>query len=435
MSKISGNFWADGGLAIVEEHLKKGSKAIDMLSSYLSERAKIEEEYAKSLQKLLKKSESIVDVGSLDKIWQKARSEMENECNLRNALAQELKVNGKAVTDVAAELKKTRKKHLSDAQNQKKEYDSLQSNINKSQTKYNKSCAEAEKADQEVKTSEGKNLPKAQQKQQKAQQEKSKSEQEYNMAVQKLTQFQPSWEEKMVAAYDALQDVEIRRMDAVKSGWEQFEKALRSLNGYVEQFSKSLNSLVSSANPRQDLNDWISANKSGTAPPPLPVFQPYGAPHVKPEPRKETGGAAQATSSAPASGATKSVAAPAAKIPEPPKAPIPAAPALPKGPPPSSPAEAPSQEYGEEEYAEEEYAEEEYAEEEYAEEEYAEEYADGAGEVVVAQWDYDKLEDNEISFKAGEEIKIVSKVDEGWWTGTNAAGETGMFPANYVVAT
>jgi hypothetical protein len=409
----------------VEEHLKKGSKAIDMLSSYLSERAKVEEEYAKSLQKLLKKTEAIADIGSLDKIWHKARTEMENECNLRTAFAQELKTAGKSVTDVASELKKTRKKHLSDAQSQKKEYDSLNSNIGKAQTKYNKACTEADKADQEVKTSEGKNLPKAQQKQQKAQQEKSKSEQEYSGAVQKLTQFQPTWEDKMTVAYDALQDVEVRRMDTVKSGWEQFEKAMRPLNNYVESFTKSINTLISGANPRQDLNDWIASSKSGTAPPALPVFQPYGAATVRAEPRKETGGGSSTPSTPTAGSGTKSM-APITRTPDPPKttipaAPIPPAPSLPRGPPPSSPPVAPpaaqEEEYAEEEYAEEEYAEEEYAEEEYAEEEY--------GEVVTAQWDYEKLEDNEISFKAGEQITIVSKDDEGWWTGTNAAGETG----------
>lgn len=409
---------ADNGVSIVEEHLKKGSKAIDMLSSYITERAKAEEEYAKALQKLLKKTEAIADVGSLDKIWQKARTEMESECNLRTAFAQELKTAGKTVTDVATELKKTRKKHLSDAQSQKKEYDSLNSNITKAQTKYNKACVEADKADQEAKTSEGKNLPKAQQKQQKAQQEKSKSEQEYSGAVQKLTQFQPTWEDKMIAAYDALQDVEIRRMDAVKTGWEQFEKAMRSLNTYVETFTKSINGLVSSANPRQDLNDWISSAKSGTAPPTLPVFQAYGAATVRAEPRKEAGSASGSSggSSTPSPAATAPIkaVAPIVRAPEPPRVALPSAP--PKGPPPAPTPAAPAQE---------EYAEEEYAEEEYAEEEYAEEYAEEYGESVVAQWDYEKLEDNEISFKAGEQITIVSKDDEGWWTGTNEAGETG----------
>lgn len=40
---------------------------------------------------------------------------------------------------------------------------------------------------------------------------------------------------------------------------------------------------------------------------------------------------------------------------------------------------------------------------------------------------------SELSVKAGETL-VVSRQDvgEGWWEGTNAAGQTGLFPAAYV---
>jgi len=68
---------------------------------------------------------------------------------------------------------------------------------------------------------------------------------------------------------------------------------------------------------------------------------------------------------------------------------------------------------------------------EYAEE-YGEEYAEGGGEVVTAAWAYEAQEENELSFDAGEQITVTAKIDEGWWTGTNSKGESGMFPANYI---
>ncbi|KAJ3223377.1 Unconventional myosin-Ie [Chytriomyces hyalinus] len=46
-----------------------------------------------------------------------------------------------------------------------------------------------------------------------------------------------------------------------------------------------------------------------------------------------------------------------------------------------------------------------------------------------ALYDYDATEADELSFKAGDIITIVSK-DEGWWTG-NLRGQKGLFPANY----
>ena len=41
-------------------------------------------------------------------------------------------------------------------------------------------------------------------------------------------------------------------------------------------------------------------------------------------------------------------------------------------------------------------------------------------------------EDNEIELKEGEHVTNIDMVDEDWWMGQNARGQTGLFPANYV---
>ncbi|CAN6674751.1 actin-binding protein [Trichomonascus vanleenenianus] len=51
---------------------------------------------------------------------------------------------------------------------------------------------------------------------------------------------------------------------------------------------------------------------------------------------------------------------------------------------------------------------------------------------AIAEYDYDADEEGEISFKEGEKISDLEFPDEDWWSGTNAKGETGLFPANYV---
>ena len=39
----------------------------------------------------------------------------------------------------------------------------------------------------------------------------------------------------------------------------------------------------------------------------------------------------------------------------------------------------------------------------------------------------------ELSITTGEQLTVVRQnVGEGWWEGTNEAGETGLFPAAYV---
>ena len=41
-------------------------------------------------------------------------------------------------------------------------------------------------------------------------------------------------------------------------------------------------------------------------------------------------------------------------------------------------------------------------------------------------------DDTEVSLNPDEIVYDVEQNDENWWTGTNANGERGMFPANYV---
>lgn len=50
---------------------------------------------------------------------------------------------------------------------------------------------------------------------------------------------------------------------------------------------------------------------------------------------------------------------------------------------------------------------------------------------AVAEYDYDADEDNELTFKEGDIITDIEKVDQDWWLGS-LNGEKKLFPANYV---
>jgi drebrin-like protein len=58
--------------------------------------------------------------------------------------------------------------------------------------------------------------------------------------------------------------------------------------------------------------------------------------------------------------------------------------------------------------------------------------ASKSGKRALIQYDYEKAEDNEIELKEGEYVTNIEMVDEDWWMGQNSAGESGLFPANYV---
>ena len=50
---------------------------------------------------------------------------------------------------------------------------------------------------------------------------------------------------------------------------------------------------------------------------------------------------------------------------------------------------------------------------------------------LVALYNFDKKEENDLSFKKGE-LLIGHELEGDWWVGSNEAGETGVFPVNFV---
>ncbi|VEL35150.1 unnamed protein product [Protopolystoma xenopodis] len=58
--------------------------------------------------------------------------------------------------------------------------------------------------------------------------------------------------------------------------------------------------------------------------------------------------------------------------------------------------------------------------------------SDEAVKRVIARFDFEAGDPDEMSFRRGEVIEVVGQEDENWWRGRMPGGRTGLFPANYV---
>ncbi|KAA8908643.1 hypothetical protein FN846DRAFT_906069 [Sphaerosporella brunnea] len=56
----------------------------------------------------------------------------------------------------------------------------------------------------------------------------------------------------------------------------------------------------------------------------------------------------------------------------------------------------------------------------------------GSGHRAIVLYDYTADEENEINLVEGQVVTDIDMVDEDWWRGTNALGQEGLFPSNYV---
>lgn len=57
--------------------------------------------------------------------------------------------------------------------------------------------------------------------------------------------------------------------------------------------------------------------------------------------------------------------------------------------------------------------------------------APALNETVVALYDFEAVNAEELNIRQGDRIVVIKKDDSGWWEGT-LNGQTGVFPANYV---
>ncbi|XP_037090826.1 drebrin-like protein A [Pollicipes pollicipes] len=54
------------------------------------------------------------------------------------------------------------------------------------------------------------------------------------------------------------------------------------------------------------------------------------------------------------------------------------------------------------------------------------------GLCAQALYDYQAVDETEITFDPGDIVTNIEQIDEGWWQGVSPAGQFGLFPANYV---
>lgn len=389
------------GFNDVIAHLKS-SKSLEFLANYLNERSSAEQEFCKQLQKMSKKFESLNEYGTIQKLFSSIKDEIDKEAELRMKFAQDLKQYANEISSSSKEFKKSQKQNFSEYDKLSKEFKSYVSKVSSAQSKYYKICSDNVQIDAKFqRETDPKVQNKLQQSLLKGQKIQASAEQEYQSAVQKQYNFQPQYFQKTETIFDSLQALEINKKEKIKSSVQNYTSSLRSLDSYISDSVKNISNMLELTNPTNDIESWIKENSTGTKRPDMPKFEPYnsgGSSSISPNKMKSNGSTTTRIEK-------------------------------------DEPTEKNNREgltvtFGDVQIEDiSDYEEEgEYGEE--YDEEYDEEYYDNY-EYVRVIWDYEAREENELSLCKDEIICILSKDDEGWWTGQNENGDVGLFPANY----
>eukprot|EP00045_Choanoeca_perplexa_P013160 m.147421 g.147421 ORF g.147421 m.147421 type:complete len:636 (-) comp16259_c0_seq8:96-2003(-) len=246
-SQFYGAFWAfdngsklDAGFDALKTLLGQGGDFLKEAASVLKERAQIEEQYAKSLEKLKAKAEKVGDntYGPLKDSWSRLLKEFVDSAGWHNRISNLLRTR---CCDKLLLFEKENKKELKARQQPvEKAYqqfnDECSSMLKSKRTAHAKS-KDLETASQyvdEVQRNEAgkfgpKDASKAQKALAKAQAVRDKADEEYKASLKKLQLAQEDWETASISGFKTLQEWEVKRVLHLKTIFSDISHTYESL--------------------------------------------------------------------------------------------------------------------------------------------------------------------------------------------------------------
>ncbi|XP_061085385.1 protein kinase C and casein kinase substrate in neurons protein 2-like isoform X2 [Conger conger] len=461
----SDSFWEVGNYKRVVKRVDDGNRLCNDLMSCVHERARIEKSYAQQLSEWAKRWRQLVEkgpqYGTLEQAWTALMTEAEKvsevHMEVKGALMGEdfEKVKGwqkeayhkqmiggfKETKEAEDGFKKAQKpwaKKLKEVEGMKKTYHSA--------------CKEEKMAVSRENSSKLENNPEAQKKLQdkveKCQQEMHKAKEHYEKALEELDKSTPQYMENMEQVFEQWQQFEEKRIRFFSELLMEVKQHLDlSTNHKFQTIYHTLEDTIKAADAEEDLR-WFRSNHGPGMPMNWPQFEGWTLDLNRALTKKEK--------KRPGEGVTLT----GISQTEEPSTSSRSSPAVPR-----STEQAASNPFEEEEEEDEEELPVEATEgspvnvaKEEIEPKTAEKSRDSSDEepvnpftggkgnpfeeepsspvlavLVRALYDYEGQEQDELSFKAGEELtKTGEEDDQGWCRGRLLSGQVGLYPANYV---
>jgi len=446
----SDSFWEPGNYKRTTRRTEDGHRLCDDLMKLVQERGEIEKAYAKSLKGWSKKWNELIEkgpeYGTAEAGWKASLVEAERRCDLH------LKVRDNLMNEVHVKVKQWQKenfhksmmqfkekKDLDDAfRKAQKPWAKLLDKVNKAKADYHAACKlERTAINHERNASSDASLSaEAVKKQadrvQKAKDEVQKAKDRYDLALRDISEQNSKYIEDMTYVFNKCQDREAERLTFFKETMFSVHKCLNvSADPMLSTIYREFEHTVANADKEKDLR-WWSNNHGVNMPMNWPAFEEYTEEFRDISGRSKKGAVGDGqitlinqrvvTDELPDYNASaKSTKKPAAARPD-------------------TTASAGSRQtavgdnisshrssqhsngHGYEDGGPEEW------------DEYATELVDNgeAGVPVRALYDYDGVEADELTFKAGDALEKLEDEDEQGWCKGRLNGRVGLYPANYV---
>ncbi|XP_046873625.1 protein kinase C and casein kinase substrate in neurons protein 2 isoform X4 [Hypomesus transpacificus] len=427
MDVSSDSFWEVGNYKRTVKRVDDGNRLCNDLMNCLHERARIEKTYAQQLTEWSKRWRQLIDkgpqYGTLERAWGALCTEAEKVSELH------MEVKAALMGEDFEKLKNWQRdafhkqmiggfKETKEAEDgfrkAQKPWAKKLKEVDTTKKTYHTACKEEKLATSRENNSklENNNNPELQKKLQdkveKCQQEVQKSKERYEKSLEELDKVTPQYMENMEQVFEQWQQFEDKRLCFFKELLLEVKQHLDlSTNHKFQTVYHTLEDTISAADAEEDLK-WFRSNHGPGMPMNWPQFEDWSIDLNRSLSRREkkkptdgvtlTGisqtGEQQAKSSSSASSMEK------------------------------------TQDWSDEETGGNPFSADTNGDGNPFEEEPT---SPLVSVPVRALYDYEGQEQDELSFKAGEDfIKVGNEDDQGWCKGRLKGGQVGLYPANYV---
>uniref|UniRef100_A0A8C8SHT6 Protein kinase C and casein kinase substrate in neurons protein 1 n=1 Tax=Pelusios castaneus TaxID=367368 RepID=A0A8C8SHT6_9SAUR len=429
--EINDSFWEVGNYKRTVKRIDDGHRLCNDLMNCIHERAKIEKAYAQQLTDWSKRWRQLVEkgpqYGSLERAWGAVMTEADKVSELhqdvKNSLLNEdfEKVKNWQKDAYHKQIMggfKEAKEADDGFRKAQKPWAKKMKELETSKKAYHLACKEEKlamtreansKAEQSITADQQKKL---QDKVEKCKQDVQKAQEKYEKVVEELNKATPQYMESMEQVFEQCQQFEEKRLIFLKEVLLDIKRHLNLAenNSYANVY-RELEQTIRMADAQEDLR-WFRSTSGPGMPMNWPQFEEWNPDLTHTITRREKVKKNEAVNLTNVSGVAE-----------------PAAAAGDRG---SVSSYDRSQAYAAE-WSDEEGGNSFSASEANGGANPFEEETAGKGTRVRALYDYDGQEQDELSFKAGDELTKLGEEDEqGWCKGRLDNGQLGLYPANYV---
>jgi len=369
------------GMKAVTDRFAEGKKTLNEVVKFLDSRGSIEGDCSKKLISAVAKPSTTAEAGSLGFGWLAFRNYTDEQAKARSILADVFRRNAAELSTFKKEITRQRDAHVATVSNLTRDLDKGRSAVKRALTLYHQKTEAAENAliayekAQQDPTFTHKNLAKLNSSATKLRKDAENADNAYQATLQEFQQFQVKYEEGMKEILREFQAIEERRVGKLKDVMDMIVTAQQTLLADLVKFEEAFKDAAVKINGLEDIQNFISVNKTGLQPPKPTEYEPYKGKHEQFKKKSIPVAVAVArTEPTTSSGGARETKAPVEKVVRNPSAPSVKAKAL---------------------------------------------------------YEYQAADATELSFAVGDIINVTKQDASGWWEGENK-GKHGMFPGNYV---